>query len=144
MCCCLADRSMPPGLMLSTWCFHVLDHQTWLLKLCCSSPRLCTDVCTEPVGLLSYLQHWVCMHLLGTRWFGVEPAVGSCSAVCFWDAPSPECLEVVWLSGMSCLGTAVWLSTGTGDTGGKSSAETSLLQDLSWDQGSTFIHASLI
>lgn len=46
------SRSMLPGLTLSAWCFNVLDHQTRLLKLCCSSPRPCTDtcpgLCTEP------------------------------------------------------------------------------------------------
>lgn len=31
-------RSMPLRLMLSALCYHVLDRQTWLLKLCCSSP----------------------------------------------------------------------------------------------------------
>jgi len=92
------SRSVPPGLILSAWCFHLLDHQTWLLKLCCSNPRPCTEacvgLCTEPLDLLSHLQRWVCMGLLGFRvvWSGTGCGV-SCSAVCFWGAPSPECLE---------------------------------------------------
>lgn len=41
-----------------------------------------------------------------------------------------EFIGDVWLSGISCLGTMVWLSTGAGDTREESSAETSLLQEL--------------
>lgn len=143
------SRSMPPGLMLSARCFHILDHQTWLLKLCCSSPQPCTDaclgLCTEPVDLLSHLQHGVCMGLLGSRvvWSGTGCGV-SCAAVWFWDAHSPECLEAVWLSGVSCLGTVVWLSTGTGDIGAESSAETSLLQELSQDLGKILLLLSVL
>lgn len=59
----------------------------------------------------------------------------SCYTVWFQDAPSPDCLATVWLSEVSCLGTVVWLSTGTGDTGEGITAETSLLQELSWDEG---------
>lgn len=76
-------------------------------------------------------------------WSGTSCGV-SCSAVWFWDAPSPECLEAVWLSGVSCLGTVVWLSTGTGDTGEESSAETSLLQELSWDLGKNLLLLSML
>lgn len=79
-------------------------------------------------------------------WSGTGFGV-SCSAAWFWDACSPERLEAVWLSGVSCLGTVVLLSTGTGDTGEASSAETSLLQELFWDLGKTVLllsHASLI
>lgn len=72
------SRSMPLGLMLSALCYHLLDHQTWLLKLYCSSPRPCINaclgLCTEPVDLLSHLQHGVYVGLLGSRvvWSGTR------------------------------------------------------------------------
>lgn len=76
-------------------------------------------------------------------WSGTDCGV-SCSAGWFWDTPSPECIEAVWLSGVSCLGTVVWLSAGTGDTGEESSAEASLLQVLSWDLGKILLLLSML
>jgi len=117
------------------YCCPLCVTTSWATKPDCSScvsPVLHTCM-VWVVNLLSQLQHWFCIVLLGSTVVQSETGCGvSGFFVCFWDAP-PECTGVVWLSGVRCLGTSVWASAGPGDTWHQNSVESPSVQKLAWD-----------